>query len=291
MNEESIRIGVIGGSGLYNMPQLTDVEERFVDTPFGPPSDAIIIGKLGGVRVAFIPRHGRGHVHLPSEVPYRANIYALKTLGVERVIAVSACGSLREDYEPGQIVIPDQIFDGTKDERGRSFFGDGLVAHIGVAEPFCAELNKMAAESVRQAGGVVHLGGCFVTIEGPRFSTKGESNVFRSWGMSIVGMTTSPEAYLAREAEMCYSVMAHVTDYDVWHESEEPVTVEAIVRTLHANLELAQQSLIYLVGMVSETEPECECHRALETAFITDRRKIPAETLQRLKPIVGKYFG
>jgi 5'-methylthioadenosine phosphorylase len=291
MSEESIRIGVIGGSGLYNMSQLTDVEERFVDTPFGPPSDAIIIGKLGGVRVAFIPRHGRGHVHTPSEVPYRANIYALKTLGVERIIGVSACGSLREDYEPGQIVIPDQIFDGTKDERGRSFFGDGLVAHIGVAEPFCAELNKMAAESVRQAGGVVHLGGCFVTIEGPRFSTKGESNVYRSWGMSIIGMTTSPEAYLAREAEMCYSVMAHVTDYDVWHESEEPVTVDAIVRTLHANLEMAQQSLIYLVGMVSETAPECDCHRALETAFITDRRKIPAETLQRLKPIVGKYFG
>jgi 5'-methylthioadenosine phosphorylase len=224
-------------------------------------------------------------------VPYRANIYALKTLGVERVIAVSACGSLREDYEPGQIVIPDQIFDATKDERGRTFFGDGLVAHVGVAEPFCTELNKMAVESVQKAGGVVHLGGCFVTIEGPRFSTKGESNVFRSWGMSIIGMTTSPEAYLAREAEMCYSVMAHVTDYDVWHESEEPVTVEAIVRTLHANLELAQQSLIYLVGMVSETAPECECHRALETAFITDRRKIPAETIQRLKPIVGKYFG
>jgi 5'-methylthioadenosine phosphorylase len=291
MSEESIRIGVIGGSGLYKMPQLADIEERVVDTPFGPPSDAIIVGTLSGVRVAFIPRHGRGHVHTPSEVPYRANIYALKTLGVEQIIGVSACGSLREDYEPGQIVIPDQIFDATKDERGRTFFGDGLVAHIGVAEPFCPDLNGLAAESVRQAGGVVHEGGCFVTIEGPRFSTKGESNVYRSWGMSIIGMTTSPEAYLAREAEMCYTVMAHVTDYDVWHESEEPVTVEAIVRTLQANLELAQESLAHLVGMVSKKEPTCDCHRALETAFITDRGKIPAATLDRLQPIVGKYFS
>ena len=291
MSDESIRIGVIGGSGLYKMPQLTDIEERIVNTPFGPPSDSIIVGTLNGVRVAFIPRHGRGHVHTPGEVPYRANIYALKTLGVERVIGVSACGSLREDYEPGQIVIPDQIFDHTKDERGRTFFGDGLVAHVGVAEPFCPELNKLAAESVQQAGGVVHSGGCFVTIEGPRFSTKGESNVFRSWGMSIIGMTTSPEAYLAREAEMCFTVMAHVTDYDVWHDSEEPVTVDAIVQTLQANLELAQQSLSHLVGMVSKTDSTCDCHRALETAFITDRDKIPAEIIERLEPIVGKYFS
>lgn len=291
MSDEPVRIGVIGGSGLYNMPQLTDVEERQIETPFGPPSDSIVIGTLGGVRVAFIPRHGRGHIYMPGEVPYRANIYALKTLGVERVIAVSACGSLREDYEPGHIVIPDQLYDNTKDERGRTFFGDGLVAHIGVADPFCPELSHHAAESVRQAGGTVHEGGCFVTIEGPRFSTKGESNVYRSWGMSIIGMTTSPEAYLAREAEMCYTVIAHVTDYDVWHEAEGPVSVEMVIRTLNENLELAQRSLLNLVSTLAEAERTCTCGEALATAIITDRRKIPPETIERLKPIVGKYLS
>ncbi len=290
MSEDPIRIGVIGGSGLYKMPQLTDIEERQIDTPFGSPSDSIMIGTLNGVRVAFIPRHGRGHVHLPTEVPYRANIYALKTLGVENVIAVSACGSLREDYAPGHIVVPDQLYDNTKDKRGRTFFGEGLVAHVGTASPFCPALSQVIAGSVRQAGGTVHEGGAFVTIEGPRFSTRAESNVFRGWGMSIIGMTTSPEAYLAREAEMCYGVMAHVTDYDVWHESEEPVTVEMVIQTLNANLAIAHNALAILVENLVGVEKDCDCDQALATAFLTDKSKVPGKVLKRLKPIVGKYF-
>ncbi len=290
MGEEKIAIAVIGGSGLYNMPQLTDVEEREVETPFGRPSDAIIVGILNGVRVAFLPRHGRGHVLLPTEVPYRANIYALKMLGVERIIAVSACGSLREDYAPGHIVIPHQLFDYTKERRGRTFFGEGLVAHIGVAEPFCPDLSTVIGDCVREAGGIVHDGGAFITIEGPRFSTKAESNVYRAWGMSVIGMTTAPEAFLAREAEICYAVMAHVTDYDVWHEAEGPVTVEMVVRTLQANLTLAQQAIEKAVARLATMERRCICKDALASAFITDERKIPPETLQHLKPIVGKYF-
>ncbi len=291
MNQSGARIAVIGGSGLYQMPQLTEVQEIDINTPFGRPSDSIVIGTLQGVRVAFLPRHGRGHIYTPSEVPYRANIYALKTLGIERIIAVSACGSLREDCAPGHIVIPDQVVDNTRGERGRTFFSEGLVAHISVAEPLCLHTSHLLAEATREAGGTAHEGGAFVTIEGPRFSTKAESNVYRSWGMSLVGMTTSPEAYLAREGEMCYSVMAHVTDYDVWHESEEPVTVEMVIKTLNANLELAQKALLKLIPLLAETERTCACQDALASAIITDRAKIPADTIQRLRPIVGKYFS
>lgn len=290
MTEEQVRIAVIGGSGLYRMPQLSDVREYHHDTPFGKPSDVIVVGSLQGIRVAFVPRHGRGHIYLPSEVPYRANIYALKKLGVERVIAISACGSLREDYAPGDIVTPDQLYDNTKDERGRTFFGSGLVAHVGTASPFCDDLGHAIAESVEASGGTVHEGGAFITIEGPRFSTKAESNVFRSWGMSLVGMTTSPEAYLAREAEMCYAVMAHVTDYDVWRASEEPVTVEMVVRTLNANLDLAQRSIANLVLKLAVSERQCTCKDALATAILTDRSKISPEAARRLEPIVGKYL-
>jgi len=291
MSQPDVRIAVIGGSGLYRMPQLTGVEEMAVNTPFGRPSDSIIVGTLAGVRVAFLPRHGRGHVHMPSEVPYRANIFALKTLGVEKVISISACGSLREDYAPGHIVVPDQLFDNTRDERGRTFFGDGLVAHIGVADPFCPQTSRLLAEHTRAAGGTVHEGGAFVTIEGPRFSSKAESNVYRSWGLSLVGMTTAPEAYLAREAEMCYAVMAHVTDYDVWHESEQPVTVDTVIQRLNANLELAQQSILTLVPALAETPRTCACQHALASAIITDRASVPAKTIQRLKPLVAKYFS
>src|SRR5579859_818179 len=205
---DAIHIAVIGGSGLYHMPELTDIQEQTVDTPFGKPSDTITIGTLRGQRVAFLPRHGRGHVLTPSEVPYRANIYALKTLGITHIISVSACGSLREDYAPGQIVIPDQIYDNTKSERGgRSFFGDGIVAHVGMADPFCPEMSAVLAEATTKAGGTVHRGGTFVTIEGPRFSTKGESNVYRQLGFAIIGMTAAPEAFLAREAEICYATL------------------------------------------------------------------------------------
>jgi 5'-methylthioadenosine phosphorylase len=272
------------------MPHLADIEEHEIGTPFGAPSDSIIIGSLNGIKVAFLPRHGRGHIYLPDEVPYRANIYALKMLGVEHVISVSACGSLREDYQPGHIVFPDQLYDNTKGKREFSFFGDGLAAHINVADPFCARLGGMVSKSVEEAGGTIHQSGTFVTIEGPRFSTRGESNIYRSWGMSIVGMTTSPEAFLAREAEMCYTVMAHVTDYDVWHESEESVTVDMVVRTLGRNLKLAQESIALAIDRVAKSERTCQCQNALAQAFITDRRKIPAETLERTRFITGKYL-
>src|SRR5690606_32834481 len=287
---DPVRIGVIGGSGLYQMPELADIEERRIDTPFGPPSDAIIIGTLAGQRVAFLPRHGRGHVLTPSEVPNRANIYALKSLGVRQVIAISACGSLREDFAPGHVVVPDQVVDRTKDERGRSFFGDGLVAHVSVADPFCAELNQIVADAVADAGGTVHRGGTYITIEGPRFSTRAESALYRAWGMDIIGMTTSPEAFLAREAEMCYSVMAHVTDYDVWHEVEEDVSVDMVVQTLNANVRLAQRALLGVVERLADEIEDCACYHALETALITDPRRIPADTRQRLDLLVGKYL-
>ncbi len=287
---EAIRIAVIGGSGLYQMEGLTDIEERWVETPFGKPSDAVIIGTLEGVRIAFLARHGRGHRLMPTEVNYRANIFALKTLGVERIIAVSACGSLKEQIHPGEIVIPDQLFDFTK-KRAYSFFGDGLVAHIGVAEPFCPDLSARLAQAVEEAGGTVHRGGTFITIEGPRFSTKGESWTYRQWGMSIIGMTTSPEAFLAREAEICYAVMAHVTDYDVWHESEEPVSVEAVIRILNQNTTLAQQAIRGLVAEAATAPRTCGCGSALADAIITQREVIPAETREKLKPLVGKYLG
>lgn len=287
---DPVRIGVIGGSGLYNMPELTEVEELRVTTPFGPPSDAVTIGTLAGQRVAFVPRHGRGHVLTPSEVPYRANIYALKALGVQQVIAVSACGSLREDFAPGHVVVPDQLFDRSRDERGRSFFGDGLVAHVSVADPFCGPLNEVLAGAVREAGGTVHLGGTFITIEGPRFSTRAESALYRAWGMDIIGMTTSPEAYLAREAEMCYSVMAHVTDYDVWHEAAEDVSVDLVIQTLNANVRLAQRALVGVVEQLAGGVDDCACYHALETALITDPRRVPEATRQRLDLIAGKYL-
>jgi 5'-methylthioadenosine phosphorylase len=281
---------VIGGSGLYNMPGLTDVQEHDMSTPFGPPSGPVRIGTLAGQRVAFIARHGMGHTLTPTEVPYRANIYALKTLGVRQVISVSACGSLREAFAPGHIVVPDQLIDWTRDNRASSFFGDGLVGHISVADPFCAELGAVIAAAIEAAGGTVHRGGMFVTCEGPRFSTRAESALFRSWGGGIVGMTTSPEAFLAREAEMCYAVMAHVTDYDVWHDTEEAVTVEIVLQRLNANVELAQNALAGAVERLAGGIADCACYHALETALITARDRIPAEALARLRPLVGKYL-
>ena len=285
-----IRLAVIGGSGLYQMAGLTEVEERRVSTPFGDPSDALIVGKLSGIPVVFLPRHGRGHRLTPGEVPYRANIYALKQLGVERVIAVSACGSLREHLHPGEVVIPDQLVDFTK-QRAMTFFGRGLVAHVGVADPFCPELATALADASTAAGGTVHRGGRFITIEGPRFSTKGESALYRAWGLDIIGMTTSPEAFLAREAEMCYAVMAHVTDYDVWHDEEEPVSVDALIATLNKNTDLAQRVIARLAETLAHTARTCECPMALETAFITQRDLIPPQEIERLGPIVSKYLG
>ena len=285
---EKLSLAIIGGSGLYSMAGLTDTTECDLDTPFGKPSAPIVIGTLEGKRIAFLARHGIGHHIMPTDVPYRANIYALKALGVERIISINACGSLREDYAPGDIVIPDQIFDNTR-ERVRTFFGEGLVAHAGVADPFCPDLSTWMVNAVSESNVKVHPGGAFIIIEGPRFSTKSESNVYRSWGMSIVGMTSAPEAFLAREAEMCYTVMAHVTDYDVWHISEAPVSVEMVIKTLNKNTLAAQASISRLVKTLP-LKRECSCGSALASAIITNSSVIPYATRKKLDLLVNKYL-
>ena len=285
---ENVSIAIIGGSGLYNISGLEDTKEHNIDTPFGKTSAPIVVGTLDGIRVAFLARHGIGHHITPTEVPYRANIYALKSLGVERVISISACGSLREDYAPGDIVIPDNIFDNTKD-RVRTFFGNGFVAHVDVANPFCEDLSDQVEAAVRSTGVITHRGGTFITIEGPRFSTKAESHAFRAWGMSIIGMTASPEAFLAREAELCYATMAHVTDYDVWHENESPVTVDMVIQTLNKNTHIAQDAIHNLLRGLRPERP-CQCGQALSTALITDPKVIPAETRKNLDLLVSKYL-
>lgn len=285
---ETIHLGVIGGSGLYEMAGLVDADEYNIKTPFGKTSAPIVVGTLEGKRVAFLARHGIGHDLTPSEVPYRANIYALKSLGVERIVSISACGSLQEQFAPGHIVIPNQIYDNTHG-RARSFFGEGLVAHVSVAEPFCSDLSDQLEAAVAQAGGVTHRGGSFITIEGPRFSTKAESNTYRSWGMSIIGMTASPESFLAREAEICYATMAHVTDYDVWHVSEAPVTVEMVIQTLNQNTAIAQEAVRILTSQL-RPERNCDCEHALATAIITRRDVIPPETRLKLALLVSKYL-
>ena len=283
----NIELAIIGGSGLYRMAGLTDLEEVSVDTPFGSPSDSITLGTLHGRRLAFLPRHGRGHTLSPSDVPYRANIYALKKLGAKYIVGVSACGSLREAYAPGHIVIPDQLVDWTKGQRERSFFGRGLVAHVSVADPFNAELSQALATAVHTVGGTVHQGGAFITIEGPRFSTKGESNLYRQWGMSIIGMTTSPEAFLAAEAEIAYACMAHVTDYDVWHESAEPVTVEMVIQTMTHNTELAQKGIDELTRRMASWEGHFPVHDSLRHAVLTHDGD--PEMAEKLALLVGKY--
>ena len=283
-----VRLAIIGGSGLYSMDGLRVLERREVDTPFGAPSAPVLLGELQDRQVAFLARHGLGHRLAPSEVNYRANIFALKTLGVERIISVSACGSLRKDYAPGSVVVPDQVFDFTRG-RPRSFFDQGLVAHVGVADPFCPDLSTTLTDGLTAAGGTVHAGGTFITIEGPRFSTRAESNAFRAWGMSIIGMTTSPEAFLAREAEMCYAVMAHVTDYDVWHISEAPVTVEMVIQILNRNTTVAQQAIHNLARNLS-AKRACKCGSALADALITNPAVIPAKTRKKLDLLVKKYL-
>jgi 5'-methylthioadenosine phosphorylase len=287
MNEKPV-LGVIGGSGLYDFPSLEETTHFNPQTPFGYPSAPLVVGKLNGKTVAFLARHGIGHTLTPTEVNYRANVWAMKMLGVERIIGVSACGSLREDFAPGNIVIPDQLFDHTQ-HRARSFFGEGMVVHISTAQPFCPELSKTLFQAVSGCDCTVHNGGAMITIEGPRFSTKVESNVYRAWGMSLIGMTTSPEAFLAREAEICYSVMAHVTDYDVWHVSEEAVSVEMVVKTLLKNTEIAQRSITSLVANLPEVT-DCDCGNALENAIITNRSAINPTTAQKLSLLLDKYL-
>jgi 5'-methylthioadenosine phosphorylase len=283
------KLAVIGGSGLYAMPGLENKKEIEVNTPYGKPSAPITVGELGGHQLAFLARHGIGHHISPGEINFRANIYALKTLGVESIVSISACGSLREDYAPGDIVVPDGLFDFTKGAREHTFFEGGLVAHIGVPEPFCDDLSQKLFDAVVPTGAAVHKGGDFITIEGPRFSTRTESNTFRAWGMSIIGMTTSPEAFLAMEAEMCYAVMAHVTDYDVWHISEDPVTVEMVVAVLNKNTVIAQDAIHNLVSRM-DPERSCGCGGALAAALITDPEVIHPETRRKLDLLVRKYY-
>lgn len=284
-----IQIGIIGGSGLYRMPGLADVEHVAVETPFGPPSDSLAVGTLSGLRVAFLPRHGRHHQFSPSQVPARANFWALKSLGVKQVISLNAVGSMREEIAPLDLVIPDQIVDRTM-SRPRSFFEDDLAAHVAMAEPFCPALNTLLADAARSTDARVHEGGTYICIEGPQFSTKAESRIYRSWGVDVIGMTAMPEARLAREAELCYAVLAMATDYDVWHETEEPVHVSAVLENLRRNTETAQAVIRNVVPMLAQAG-SCECGEALARAIVTAREGIAPETRERLDLLLGRYLG
>ena len=288
MSTPQVRVGVIGGSGLYQMEGLEDVQELSLDTPFGEPSDVITVGRLSGTQIAFLPRHGRGHRIMPTEVPVRANIYAMKQLGVERIISVSAVGSLREEVHPLDLVVPDQIIDRTR-LRENTFFGDGIAAHISFADPFCPELSALLTTTARGIGATVHQGGTCVVMEGPAFSTKAESRLYRSWGASVIGMTALPEAKLAREAEICYAMLACATDYDVWHESESSVSVEIIVANLLKNVATSQQVLRSLTPQLTP-ERGCDCGNALQNVIITARDRVTPEAKQRLAAIIGKYL-
>jgi 5'-methylthioadenosine phosphorylase len=285
-----IRIGVIGGSGLYGMEGMTVREERRIQTPFGDPSDAYIIGELDGQRVAFLPRHGRGHRLLPTELNYRANIYGFKVLGVEQIVSVSAVGSLKIEYKPTDIVVPDQFFDRTR-HRPDTFFGNGLVAHVSMAKPICPRLIDVAVEAARAAGATVHRGGTYVCMEGPQFSTRAESEVYRQWGADIIGMTNLQEAKLAREAEICYVSLSMVTDYDCWHETEEAVSGEAVMIVIGQNVKMSQEVVRQMLQRVGGAHSrDCVCAEALKYSLITERSMIPAETREALAPIIGKYI-
>ena len=286
---EQYRIGVIGGSGLYAMEGLEIEEERRIDTPFGDPSDVYMLGTLDGQRVVFLARHGRGHRLTPSELNYRANIYGFKTLGVERLVSISAVGSMKIEYAPTHIVVPDQFFDRTR-HRPDTFFGDGLVAHVSFAKPICPDLVPLFVEGARAAGATVHEGGCYLCMEGPLFSTRAESEVYRSWGMDVIGMTNLQEAKLAREAEICYATLAMITDYDCWHETEEAVSGEAVMEVVRQNVVMAQSVVRNVLGKLATAPRTCPCQDALKHSLITERSMIPAATLEKLAPIVGKYY-
>ena len=283
-----IQIGIIGGSGLYAMAELTDREEKTIRTPFGDPSGPYVIGTLRGKRVAFLPRHGVGHRILPSELNFRANIYGMKVLGVERILSASAVGSLKMEYKPLDIVVPDQFFDRT---RGRisTFFGNGIVAHVAFAHPLCHDLSTIAADSAQNVGATVHRGGTYVNMEGPQFSTLAESNLYRSWGMDVIGMTNLQEAKLAREAEICYATLALVTDYDCWHPDHDSVTVDLIIANLTRNAVTARNTIAEAVGRL-DLERTCGCKDALATAIITQAPLVPEQTRKDLAPIIGKYM-
>ena len=283
------KVGIIGGSGLYNMEGMTGVEEAKVTTPFGEPSGAIVLGSVGGVRVAFLPRHGEGHRISPSELPSKANIYALKSLGVERIISVSAVGSLKEGIAPLDIVVPDQLIDVTKG-RASTFFTDGIVGHVAFAEPFCPVLSQLSLEASSKAGARVHQGGTYLVIEGPQFSTRAESQLYCSWGVDVVGMTASPEAKLAREAEMCYATLAMVTDYDCWHPGHESVTAEMILTNLRKGVDTVKRVLKLLLPSVPERR-DCACASALKHAVVTDTKYVPENKRKELELLIGRYLG
>jgi 5'-methylthioadenosine phosphorylase len=286
---ERVPIGIIGGSGLYQMAGLTEAQEVAVETPFGKPSDNFIVGKIEGKRVAFLARHGRGHRILPSELNFRANIFAMKKLGVDKIISASAVGSLREEHRPLDIVLPNQFFDRT---RGRisTFFGEGLVVHVSFAHPVCPHLGDQLMEASAQSGVPVKRGGTYLCMEGPAFSTVAESNVYRSWGMDIIGMTNLQEAKLAREAEICYATVALVTDYDCWHPDHDAVTVDQVIAVLNQNSENGQKLIRAAVRVLDDQRP-CKCGSALKSAILTDRAKVPAEIKEKLELLIGKYLS
>ncbi len=283
-------LGVIGGSGLYELPGLADVDRVRVHTPFGDPSDEIVVGRLGAARLAFLPRHGREHRLSPSELPFRANVYALKTLGAAWIVAVSAVGSLREEIAPGHVVVPDQFIDRTRGRTEEStFFGRGIVAHVPFADPFCAPLSQAVVAAARGEGATVHASGVYVCMEGPLFSTRAESRLYRSWGAHVIGMTNLQEAKLAREAEICFATMALATDYDCWRTAHDDVAIGNILAVIAANVDLARRT----VAGVAATLPDrsrCGCQRALEHAIVTDRKAIPEQAKRDLAPIAGKYL-
>ncbi|AMV71962.1 methylthioadenosine phosphorylase [Desulfuromonas sp. DDH964] len=282
-------IGVIGGSGLYEIEGLTEIREVVLETPFGAPSDAFICGVLDGVQMVFLPRHGRGHRLLPSEVNYRANIYGMKQLGVGRIISVSAVGSMREEIVPGHIVIPDQFFDRTQGKRASTFFGNGVVGHVQFADPVCGELSAALYDAAKTVGATVHRGGTYICIEGPNFSTRAESNIFRSWGVDVIGMTNLPEARLAREAEICYGTVALATDYDCWHSEHDDVSVEAVLAIIEQNVATARNIIRTVVPQLAAA-PGCGCGEALRYAIMTRRDLIPTETRRQLAPLLAKYL-
>jgi len=283
-----VKVGVIGGTGLYDIEGLTDIKEVNPDTPFSKPSDAITIGRLGEIGIAFLPRHGKGHRLSPTEVPYRANIYALKGLGVERIIAVNTVGSFKQEIKPGDLVIPDQLIDRTR-SRANTFFGGGLVVHIPFAEPFCPVLSQILLEAAKETGASVHPKGTYVVMEGPAFSTKAESRLYRSWGADIIGMTALPEAKLAREAEICYATIAGVTDYDSWQEQSEPFTVDVILNILRQNIDTIKKIIKLAVARIPEKH-DCECATALKAAFVTAPRFMSPEQKQKLNLLISKYL-
>jgi 5'-methylthioadenosine phosphorylase len=284
-----IDLAVLGGSGFYDMPGLSDVTEIVIDTPFGAPSDAVRVGTLAGRRVAFLARHGRGHRLLPSELPQRANFWALKALGVRRVLAVSAVGSLREEYRPGDLVVPDQLVDRTRGLRPATFFGEGVVAHVALADPFCQAMRAQVLAAAAAAGATVRDGGSYVVIEGPAFGTRAESELYRSWGVSVVGMTALPEAQLAREAEVCYALLAAVTDYDAWHPGHDAVDAQTVFATLQRNVETSRAVVREFVPRMDGAR--CTCQVALDAALVTDAAAIPPETRERLAPILDRRLG